>query len=42
MQCHSDLGSRINPHGADFNAARMSSKNPQLCLMCHFKNPLAK
>ena len=40
MQCHSDLGSRINPHGSDFDAARMSSKNPQLCLTCHFKNPL--
>ena len=42
MQCHSDLGSRINPHGPGFNAARMASKNPQLCLMCHFTNPLAK
>ena len=42
MQCHSDLGSRINPHGPDFDAARMSAKNPQLCLYCHFKNPLAK
>ena len=42
MQCHSDLGSRINPHGAGFDAARMSSKNPTLCLMCHFKNPLTK
>lgn len=41
-QCHSELGSRINPHGADFDAARMSSKNPQLCLMCHLKNPLKK
>ena len=42
LQCHSDLGSRISPHGPGFDAARMSSKNPQLCLMCHFKNPLAK
>lgn len=42
MQCHSDLGSRINPHGPGFDAARMSSKNPQLCLVCHFKNPLGK
>ncbi|MEP6495022.1 MAG: cytochrome c3 family protein [bacterium] len=41
-QCHSDLGARINPHGAGFDAARMSSKNPVLCLSCHFKNPLAK
>lgn len=41
-QCHSDLGARINPHGPGFDAARMSSKNPQLCLMCHLKNPLGK
>lgn len=40
MQCHSDLGARINPHGPGFNATAMSSKNPGLCLMCHFKNPL--
>lgn len=40
MQCHSDLGARINPHGPGFNATAMSSRNPQLCLMCHFKNPL--
>lgn len=40
MQCHSDLGSRINPHGPNFDAARMASKNPALCLVCHFKNPL--
>ena len=42
MQCHSDLGSRINPHGPGFDAARMQSRNPGLCLMCHFTNPLAK
>jgi hypothetical protein len=42
MQCHSDLGSRINPHGPGFDAAKMQSKNPGLCLMCHFTNPLAK
>ena len=42
MQCHSQLGSRINPHGPGFDAARMSAKNSQTCLVCHFKNPLAK
>ncbi|MEO7085657.1 MAG: cytochrome c3 family protein [Gemmatimonadaceae bacterium] len=42
MQCHSDLGARINPHGPGFDAARMASKNPGMCLTCHFKNPLAK
>jgi hypothetical protein len=42
MQCHSELGSRISPHGPDFDAARMSSKNPRLCLYCHLKNPLSQ
>ena len=42
MQCHSQLGSRISPHGPGFDAARMSAKNSQTCLVCHFKNPLAK
>jgi hypothetical protein len=40
MQCHSDAGMRINPHGPDFNAARMHSRNPTLCVRCHFKDPL--
>jgi hypothetical protein len=42
MQCHSDLGARNNPHGPQFDAARMASKNPRICLYCHFTNPLAK
>ena len=42
MQCHSDLGARINPHGPGFDAARMASRNSQLCLVCHLKNPLGK
>ncbi len=40
LQCHSDVGSRINPHGAGFNAAMMSKRNSQICLVCHLKNPL--
>ena len=40
MQCHSGIGMRVSPHGPDFDAARMSRRNPQLCLRCHFKNPL--
>ncbi|MEP6731012.1 MAG: cytochrome c3 family protein [bacterium] len=42
MQCHSDLGSRISPHGSQFDAARMSGKNPALCLYCHLTNPLKR
>jgi hypothetical protein len=40
MQCHSDVGWRISPHGPDFDAARMRSRNPTLCIRCHFKDPL--
>lgn len=40
LQCHSDVGSRINPHGQNFNAAMMSKRNSQICLVCHLKNPL--
>lgn len=39
MQCHSDNGSRINPHGPGFDAERMRSRNPQLCLRCHLNQP---
>jgi len=42
MQCHSDLGSHTNPHGPEFDAARMSARNPRLCLYCHLTNPLTK
>jgi hypothetical protein len=35
--CHSAVGGgfRFNPHGPGFNAARMKSKNPSLCIACH-------
>jgi doubled CXXCH motif protein len=35
--CHSAVGGgfRFNPHGPGFNAARMRSKNPSLCIACH-------
>ena len=39
-RCHSDLGLRVNPHGPGFDAARMSKRNPQLCLTCHLTDPL--
>ena len=40
LQCHSDAGWRVSPHGPDFNAARMAARNPTLCARCHLKNPL--
>jgi hypothetical protein len=35
--CHSAVsgGFRFSPHGPGFNAARMKSKNPSLCIACH-------
>lgn len=42
MQCHSDIGSRNNPHGPQFDGARMAARNPRICLYCHFKDPLAR
>jgi hypothetical protein len=40
LQCHSQLGWRVNPHGPDFDAVRMHAHNRALCLRCHFKDPL--
>jgi hypothetical protein len=42
MQCHSQLGARINPHGPGFDAEKMASRNGRICLACHFTNPLNK
>jgi hypothetical protein len=41
MQCHSQLGARINPHGPGFDARAMQRRNPRVCLTCHLANPLA-
>lgn len=36
LECHSALGGRrVNPHGPDFDAERLRSKNPAMCLRCH-------
>jgi hypothetical protein len=42
MQCHSQSGFAISPHGPNFNAQRMSKANSQMCLYCHFSDPLAR
>jgi len=39
IKCHSAAGSRISPHGPDFDAARMQKKNPTLCTYCHIGPP---
>ncbi len=37
LACHSAKGNRrINPHGPDFDADKLRSKNKGLCLFCHF------
>jgi hypothetical protein len=40
MQCHSELGWRVSPHGPNFDASRFAKANRQQCLYCHFKDPL--
>lgn len=36
LTCHSAIGGRnFNPHGPDFDAARLRRKNPQMCTVCH-------
>ncbi len=42
LRCHSSLGMHVNPHGPDFNAEAMGSRNMQMCLVCHLSNPLKK
>lgn len=43
LQCHSELGAfRVNPHGPNFDAARLYKRNPLVCLACHISDPLAR
>ena len=42
MQCHANIGLRVNPHGPGFDAARMAKRNRQMCLMCHISDPLSR
>jgi predicted CXXCH cytochrome family protein len=39
MQCHSAFGSRVSPHGPDFDAKAMQKRNPTLCSYCHIGPP---
>lgn len=41
LACHSATnGRRVNPHGPDFDADKLRSKNRELCLFCHFSTIL--
>jgi hypothetical protein len=43
LQCHSQLGAfGVNPHGPDFDAARVQKRNPLICFACHVSDPLKK
>lgn len=36
LQCHSaSTGWKVNPHGRDFDAGAMESRNPAMCRRCH-------
>lgn len=40
LQCHSAQGGRqMNPHGPDFDAARLKARNAEMCLICHATVP---
>lgn len=39
LQCHAAIGAaRINPHGPGFDAAKLRTKNAQMCAACHGAN----
>ncbi len=40
LRCHSTVTQRVNPHGPDFDARRMASRNKIVCLYCHLSDPL--
>jgi hypothetical protein len=40
LRCHSDLGLRVNPHGSEFDASRVSARNRRMCLTCHLTDPM--
>ena len=42
MRCHSQAGWSVSPHGPGFNAEAMHKRNRNMCLACHFTDPLAK
>jgi hypothetical protein len=40
LRCHSDFGLKVSPHGPNFDAARLHSKNKLMCATCHVSDPL--
>jgi len=39
VACHSTITWGINPHGPDFNASLMATRNTYVCYYCHVGNP---
>jgi hypothetical protein len=39
LACHSTVGWSVNPHGPDFDAARLSKRVAPSCLRCHVQVP---
>ncbi len=42
LRCHASTGLKVNPHGQNFDASRMSARNKIMCLTCHITDPLSK
>ena len=42
MQCHSQAGWGVNPHGRGFDARRMAARNAETCRYCHLGDPLGR
>jgi cytochrome c553 len=40
MQCHSQIGWGVSPHGPGFDARRMADRNQMMCARCHLGDPL--
>ena len=41
LQCHSQAGWGVSPHGPDFDAKAMSKRAKSQCFRCHITDPLA-
>ena len=41
IACHSTITWGVNPHGPDFNASLMATRNTYVCYYCHVGNPTA-
>jgi Cytochrome c7 and related cytochrome c/Doubled CXXCH motif (Paired_CXXCH_1) len=39
MQCHSQRGWGVNPHGPDFDASRLGARAKTMCARCHISDP---